>query len=67
MCHLSGKQAQRHNLQPGQRRAQTVMRADTEREVLARLAVDVENIAIRRELAVVAVGGEAAVGDQAKP
>src|ERR1700753_1070692 len=42
-------------LQPGQRRAQTVVRADAEREMLARLTVNVESIAIRRELTVVAV------------
>ena len=33
------------------------MRADAEREVLALLPVDVENVAVRRELAVVAHGG----------
>src|ERR1700678_2625181 len=44
------------SLQPGQRRTETVVRSDAEREVLARLAVNVENIAVRRELAVIAVG-----------
>ena len=43
-------------LQPGQRRAQAVVGADTEGQVLAVLAVDVENVAVGRELAVVAVG-----------
>src|SRR5271156_2415815 len=42
-------------LQPGQCRAQAVVGADAEGEVLARLAMNVENIAVRRELAVVPV------------
>jgi hypothetical protein len=33
------------------------MGADTERQMLTRLAPDVENVSIRRELAMIAVGG----------
>src|ERR1700761_4971542 len=43
-------------LEPGQRRAQAVVGADAEGQVLTWFAVDVENVAVRRELAVVAVG-----------
>jgi hypothetical protein len=38
-------------LQPSERRAQAVVDADTEREMLALLAVNVEDIAVRRVLA----------------
>ena len=44
-------------LEPGQRRAEAVVRADAEREVLAVFAVDVEDVAVGRELAVVAHRG----------
>src|SRR5258708_11051268 len=40
-------------LQPGQRRAQAIVGTDAEGEVLARFAVNVENITVRWELAVV--------------
>src|SRR5581483_6878683 len=43
-------------LQPGQCRAEAVVGADAEGEMLARLAVNVENVAVRRELTVIAVG-----------
>src|ERR1700743_2372794 len=42
-------------LQPGQRRAQAIVGTDAEGQMLARLAVNVENIAVRRELAGVSV------------
>src|SRR6202042_2500845 len=44
-------------LQPGQCRAQAVVGTDAEGEVLARFAVNVENVAVRRKLAVIAVRG----------
>ena len=40
-----------------QRRAEAVVRAHTEAEVRSRRAVDVENLTVRRELAVISVGG----------
>ena len=42
-------------LEAGQRRAEAVVGADAEAEVRALFAVDVEHVAVRRELAVVAV------------
>ena len=39
-----------------QRRAEAVMGADTERQMLAWFAPDVENVSVRQELAVIAVG-----------
>src|ERR1700733_14204437 len=44
-------------LQPGQRRAQAVVGTDAEGEGLAEFAVNVENIPVRWELAVVPVRG----------
>src|ERR1700741_4291456 len=39
----------------GQRRAEAIMGADTERQMLVRFAPDIENVAVWRELAVIAV------------
>src|SRR5271155_5433874 len=45
------------SFQPGRCRAQAVVGADAEGQVLAGFAMNVENVAVRRELAVIAVRG----------